>query len=389
MSKSTFSVNIFDKKTDYSTICTSKKENEFNMLASQLIGPEKTRPYVDYYNKKSKETPNRFKEWIKDRVWNSVFFMGFRWLIPLYIIQVITLILLEFDVIDNSILPVSTFLFDRVIGMIFGLLLGFTISNVSNNSKAAMYSLIQNLHSGMSSIAIVLFAVLKEKKINPKEKSISITIYNSNGENEVNSSVVNIIIDQRHIITAFQYLVLKSAINGYEIQRSDMTMLPNHLYYELIHLAPYTNNSYYLDRLLVMYNTRLDLLHRSGAIANSTQVPTYNQSNGLSTGATDVMFAGQDFNQPKPLIDILLVMCWILLLYYPLILFEEFSFIWALFLIIIPDMILHGLTQFAKLYNDPYELALKDDLSNINIMEMIHETVRNFDQQLIFIISTL
>lgn len=389
MSKSTFSINIFDKKADYSKISNSKKENEFNMLASQLIGPEKTRPYVEYYNKKSKGAPNVVIEWIKDRIWNSVFFMGFRWLIPLYIIQVILLIFLEFDVIDNSILPVSTFLFDRVIGMIFGLLLGFTISNVANNSKTAMYSLIQNLHSGMSSIAIVLFSVLKEKTINPKQKTISITIYDSNGKKETKSSVVDIIIDQRHIITAYQYLVLKSAINGYEIQRSDMSMLPNHLYYEIIYLAPYVNNSYYLDRLLVMYNTRLDLLHRNDAIANSTQVPTYKQSNTLSTGATDVMFAGQDFNQPKPLIDILLVMCWILLLYYPLILFEEFSFFWALFLILIPDMILHGLTQFAKLYNDPYELALKDDLSNVNIMEMIHETVRNFDQQLIFIISTL
>jgi hypothetical protein len=369
----------------------SISEERFNQLANLRIGPEKLRPYVNYYRKKKTNSPTTLQKWFRDKVWNSIPMMGILWIIPLYLIQVTTLILLQTEVIDNSILPVDTFVFDRIIGVVFVFLLAFTVANVAGNSKDAMYSLIQDLHGKMSEMAFIVLSALKEDTIDTSVKNIPIDRFNSasqkTGQEKV--SVEQIVVEQRHIMITFQYLVTKASLNDYTIQKSDIDMLPEYLYYELVYLAAHKNNSFYLDRLLMMYNIRLDLLHRFNALASSTQVVTYNQSKDLGTGVGAIIFAGQDLNQPAALIDLLILTAWILLLYYPLVIFESWSFTGALLIILIPDLIFNGLVQFSKLYNDPFELALKGRLSGVDLNDMINETVRNYDQQFIFLLDQI
>jgi len=370
---------------------TNIAEERFNQLANLRIGPEKYRPYVAYYRNKRNTRVSILQKWFKDKVLNSIPMMGIGWIIPLYIIQVIILIFLETEVIDNSILPVDTFLFDRVIGVVFIFLLSFTVANVVGNSKDSMYSLIQDLHGKMSEMGFIVLSALKEETINVSNKNIPINRYISASQKgkEEKISVQQVIIEQRHIMTTFQYLVTKASLNDHIIQDCDIDMLPDDLHNELIYLSAYKNNGFYLDRLLMMYNIRLDLLHRYNALASSTQVVTYNQTKDLGTGVGAVIFAGQDLNQPKALIDLLILMAWILLLYYPFVLFESWSFVGALLVILIPDLTFNGLVQFSKLFNDPFELALKGKLSGVDLNGMIHETVRNYDQQLIFLLDQI
>lgn len=360
-----------------------------SMLIDQAVAPEERRPYEAFFKKRAREAERRSAtaRFFKERIRNSLFFMGAGWLVPLFCAQLLLLFSLQFNLFSiGVILPVDPFLFVSVIGLFFGLLLSLTLSNVVNNGKAALHSMVQDLFGKMDDFTSVMLPALNDSSLaNTTTPRYEVKRYRENGIIlKEKLTIVEILKEQRDILVTRAYLVPKSGREAFRIYPERITTLTKDLKAELTHavLPEYDNNDLFLTRLLFMYDERLDTLHREGALNGGMQTTTYRQAQDLGTASGNVSFAASDLNQPIPLLDALLITGWVLMIYYVFVLFDLYGFFGTAALVWIPNLFIHGMLWFAKLYNNPFELSLDNKLAGVDIRLMTHTSVRNFDLNL-------
>lgn len=357
-----------------------------------MVAPEERRPYEQFFRLRAQLTATAprygaVRRFVRERILNSLFFMQARWLVLLYAIQVALLMALHFDLLSvQSVLPVDTFLFVSVIGVIFGLLLSSTLSNVVNNSKTAMLSIVHDLHGKMDELASIMLPALNDTSLANNERRYEVRRYTANGSISAERiSIAELMREQRDIVVTHAYLVPRSGRDNFQIHPQHISTLSQQLKNELTDSIPpeYSNNDLYLARLLYMYNERLDALHSGNGMSAGMQAVTYRQSQGLRTASGNVTFAASDLNQPLPLFDALLVTGWLLMIFYTLPLFSLYGFEASFALLLLPDLFVHGMIWFTKLYSNPFELSLHNKLVGVDIRLLTHTSVRNFDRNLL------
>lgn len=346
------------------------------------------RPYKKYFRDIKKE--NKIWTWIRDHIFYSIFFMGWTNLIPIYIFQVIIVLLLHNEIIMEDSLP-SVFIFDRVIGVFYFFLLSLTVSNVVSNSRIALKSFVGSLQGTVSEISSIMLAVVTEKKTSV-ENTYKIQRFNpqtNNVEQIVELSLKEILLEMRHILVTYFYVLSKVGRENFQIHTDKLSTLPKILKNELLANTVVPTNGLYMSKLLQMYSARLDILYEDKGLGGSTQVITYGEVKTLAAAADDADFAVSDLNQPRELLDTLSVITWILLCYYAFAFFPDWNLLGTLIIIWAPNLLFNGSVSFARQYNNPYELSHKGRLIGVNIKERTHDTIRNFDQIFVHLIKVL
>lgn len=360
-------------------------DNDIQLLIGSDSG---LRPYLKYF--KNRRRGNKILNWIKDHIIYSIFFMGWYNLIPIYLFQILIVVLLDNEVISTTIIP-SNFLIDRIIGTFYFFLLSFTITNVVSNSREALKSFVGALQGTVSEISAIFLGIVREQKpiLN---KTYEIQRFNSQSNSVTNVEKISLnemLLEVRHILVTYFYVLSKIGRNDFEIHTDKLSTLPIILKNELLANTLVPSNYLYISKLLFMLTSRLDILYEFKGLNDSTQVISYGQIGKLSGSSSDVDFAASDLNQPMELLDALSVITWILLCYYSFSLFEEWELIGTLIIIWIPNLLFNGAVNFARNYNNPYELSQQGKLIGVDIKYRTHETVRNFDQIFVHLLKIL
>ena len=319
-----------------------------------------------------------------ERVKNSLFFLGFRYLFVLYAVQVALILCTHFGWIPDDLVPGSSLII-TLVGTMHTFLLSQTAGIVTQNSKQLLSSFATQLKQALQTYVVTLNGTLV-RSAPTFERTVGIRRYglmSSYTAEEKQLSVWQLILEQRHILATYTYNIVNFATPNYTINTETLT---DELKAELEHSMKVKSNESYSSRLVGMLNVRSSALFEAGALNSRAASATLKQRENLLSVANQVDFASENLNYPIVMVDALLVISWVMLIYYAYAIYIGFGLVSSLLIVWIPNLFFHGLSWYSKLYNNPFALAVKHRIPGVDLVRMTHEAVRELDQEIDHII---
>lgn len=334
--------------------------------------PDSYCPYRAYFKREEwlrEQRRRRAPLWlwaVWERVKNSLFFLGFRYLFLLYAVELALILCTHFGVVPNDLVPDSSLII-TLVGTMHTFLLSQTAGIVTQNSKQLLSSFATELKKALQTYVVMLSGTL----VRP-------------GDSANSETARRLIIQQRHILAAYTYNIVNFASPDYTI---DTSMLTAQLRDELEHSMRAKSNEAYSSRLVGMLNARTNALFAVEALSTRAASATLKQREELLSVANQVDFASENLNYPIVMVDALLVITWVMLIYYSYALYVGFGLVSSLLIVWIPNLFFHGLSWYSKLYNNPFALAVKNRIPGVELLRMTHEAVLELDQEINHVLS--
>lgn len=353
----------------------------------RLLGAAEMRPYERHYREIEMQRKRPILDWINANIFKSVFFLGLEWVAVIYAIQVGFVLAYHFELLDSGLFP-ENFLVTVGVTTLHTFLLTMTVTNVVTSNRSAVYSFLQNILGWATQVSNSLLSVLDETQPLDTKKH-DVLDYSSHMLRKPEKRLVStkeLLIECRHIVASIIYAMYKLGREGFDLEPDRISTLTPALRNELAYAIVRPSNALIISKLQSMFMLRLDVLYKAGSTSQGTQSPMYTQASSLGRATGDFEYANSDLNKPRALLSVLTITTWAILLYYPTTLFSQWGLWGSLAVLIILDVVFHGMLMFVRLYNNPFELSVKKQLTVIKFSDMAHDTVCQMDQIFLHII---
>ena len=354
------------------------------LFANTSEEENRLRPYLKDLRRHESgiDRPNAFFEFIRLRIWHSLFLTKGWELFIIYAIQVLIILFLHFEIIPASIFPIDTLLFNGFLFVFLSFLLAIVVSNVAgtrfDGSLQEFYvsllgntaDTVQNLWAAMGDDALKIEVDTEIYNGDDPRDRKKIRIRKINGWEMAR--------DLRHIIIAHLYALSKNFSSTVDIIPDKLPM-PFYLINELKHISPTGED--YMDALRNMYTKRIDVLQRKQLLVGGAVVNLYAKSDAFGGNGGTLTYLTSRSNVPTTVTDALTIMIWGYLFYLPFALFSFWGLVGTLIVVWVANFILHGMIAWASVYNNIFDLELKNRLIGHDFRITAHETARNVDEK--------
>ena len=345
------------------------------------------------------------RRWLRDNVWNSVFFMGWLWLVPIYLLQVLFVVLLATGVLSTAIIP-DDFIFN-VVSTLFFFLVSFITVQVASNGKQALSAIAGGIQGTAREMSALVTSIVDERA-GDRQRTYPMQRFD-----RVTGRVARVDhLDKRGVLRELRllintYIYGMSRLGRYENEAAADGRWPcaaasdDRLFHdarqtldevlddELHATVLVPTRELFFAKLVSMIGQRLDALYSQRGVLMGTQVVTHTQARVFSSSTSQAFFTASDLNLPVALLNALLVAATVLLISYSFQMFPAWGTAGTLIFIWVPNLLFNGIVWFGRYYNDPFRMAARGLVTGVDLERDGHLAARDVDQIMAHAIRSL